>query len=809
MPKHKTQKSTAKPVWMPLKREHYRERPVNFHKTVLYPNWLRSVLARIGDIRSCPHSLSVDTNRWFQRCPEQFVLGFKSFEGDLYAELAHTMRYPSGWDPFYVNPEYVDNTKSTSWSELSKPLNIYAAKVKRKADKYQQHTRTWRYNLSNPDHAQAYLNLLHYSTAYAAGEADQGTFRDLYALRLGDRKEIARWPISGLMYYDGDDHECVPLTEGYEVLEAVSVPGERPPKPKILCYPRPHHHGSNKIRAELYEHYVGDRRQKAKNAAKRAQLLDKFYRKAILPLAKFHTTNCQKRGCEHDDYGRSTDNCGMAHTKRVVTEAYRQAKKIYKRIKKLGHHPGSRLLAETLDMLRQAKEDTDQIKYIVDNVQKKGYRGEWYENYEYRAYFQKLGDGLVREKYIREDNALEPWNFMFDPEFIRPNCVSAIVLRPGFREAVRELQRRGVDTYRYEELDTKRKLPRYYYEMAMGSDKEENFAGKNIVGDETATLVQGSKNWNVGPFRKAITKAQSYHNRCQRDYQKAAEDYQYLLIDEEKWDREKALYDKRCSYLTGLKKIELRLRRIGKIADNIEVDAFYQSYNAELDIPLKAARSISKRFPAFWARTFNLYQAQGNKPLNSLYGKQRRNYKEKALIGNKGRAKPWSQVRNLKDLQRKKEYEREGLITRKQTEYRQMRWKPDLVGKYLNPSKVAYLCKPQAEHGLFLVDWAQDVTRDSQDYMLRLALAQDGLLRWNPDWSVSREQASQDYKLSTSQTLKALQQAALVFALHAAWNLKRRGKSTGEPISFRRAGHFTARSVFKSGCISNRGPPVA
>jgi hypothetical protein len=768
---------------MPLRREHYRERPVKLHPIALYPNWLRGVLARFGDIRSCPHSLSVDTDRWFQRCPEQFVLGFKSFEGDLYAELAHTLRRPGNWDPFYVNPEYVDNSSSNSIAELSKPLNIYDQKVKRKADQYQQHTRTWRYNLSNPVHAQAYCNLLHYSTAYAAGEADRGTFGDLYALDIGDRKELARWPMSGLMYYDGDDRKCMPVHEGYEILEAVAVPGERPSKPKILCYPRPHKSGSNKIRAELYEHCVAEKRQKAKNAAKRAKLLDKFYREAVVPLAKYHTTHCQKRDCDHKAHHGSTDNCGIAVAKKAVTKAYRQAKRYYKRIKKLGPHPGSRLLAETLDIIRQAKEDTDQIEYILEYT----VRYNWCRIL--LASVTGHDTSIVDDAYIDDDNALEPWNSCFDPKFLRPNCISAVTLRPGYERGIKILKSRGQDTSFYEECKTKRRLPRYYYEMAMGSDKAENCLEKCFV----------------GPFRKVMAKAESYHKKCQREYQEAVEENRSLLIDEDEWDRERALYDKRCSFLTGLKKIELRLRRVGKIADT-EVDAFYLSYNPELDIPLKAARSLSERFPAFWARTFNQYQAQGNKLFNKLLGKHDRNYKEKTLIGSNGRAKAWSQTRSVQ--QRKKEYEKEGAISSRQTEYRQMKWKPDLVGKYLNPGKIAYLCKPQAEHGLFLLDWTQDVTQDSQDYTLRLALAQQGLLRWNPDWTVTRKQASRDFKSSTTQELEALKHIACLFALYAASNLKRRGKSTGEPISFRRAGNFTARSVFRAGGTSSRGPPT-
>lgn len=784
MGKHRTQKSLAKPVWMPLKREHYRSRPAKTHKTVLYPSWLRSTLSRMGDLRSCPHSLSLDTDRWFNRCPEQFVLGFKNFDGNLFAELGHTLRYPTRWEPFYKNSDRVKDPSKASIGDLAKPFNMYDQKVKRKADKYQQHTRAWRYNLSNPEHAQAYCNLLHYSTAYAAGEADRSTFYDLYKLDIYDRKELARWPISGLMHYDPEDQLCKPVADGYEVLEVVAVPGERPSKPKILCYPRPN--GSNEVRAKLYEHHVGQKREAAKNARKRAKLIDEFYKQCLGPLARLHTTNCQKRGCKHAEHDGSIDNCGITHVKHVVASVYKKAKKYHKQFKKLGTHPGSILLDKTVDLIRQAKEDTDQIEYIIDHVQKT----EWFAP-------MLKPDFLYREGMVYHfggKHKLECWNSMFDPKFIRPNCISAVILHPGFDEAIEMV--RDIDEIKAEKLEDmrcKRKLPRYYYELAMGSDKAENNREKCFV----------------GPFRKAIRKIQAYNDQCIQEYAAVAEKYQNLLIDEKQWDLEQELYDKRCSAVQELKRLELRVRRRGNNEKGIDVDAFYLSYNSELDIPLKAARGIGQRFPAFWASTFNLYKAQGNKPSNRFIGEQKRNYSEKALVGSKGRAKFWSSVRHLSDQKREKEYAHDGLITRNQTEYRQMRWDSDLVTKYLNPGKIAYLCKPQAEHGLFLLDWAQDVTRDSKDYMLRLALAQQGLLRWNPDWTVDREQAARDYKLIDQQALESLQQAAFLFALYTTWNMRRRGKSTGEPISFRRAGHFSARSVFKAGCISSRGPPRA
>lgn len=191
-----------------MKRAHYRGVQHTPRPEVLYPRHWRKWQAELGKLRTAPFLLAVDTGRWFQRCPEQLAVAFKSIGSDLFAELAHQIRRPSHHIPI-------------SSSGLRKP------------DHYQQHTKSWFYNLGTPSHARGFQNLLKYCTAFAAGAENQGVFHEIYKMEVGARRELARWPIQGL--YRPEGKKCVPCEdEGYEVLEAVCIPGETPREPKIL-----------------------------------------------------------------------------------------------------------------------------------------------------------------------------------------------------------------------------------------------------------------------------------------------------------------------------------------------------------------------------------------------------------------------------------------------------------------------------------------------------------------------------------------------------------------------------------------------
>ena len=116
------------------------------------------------------------------RDPEQLALAIKNHEGALFCELAHMVRRPKEHRPFWRNRK---------------------GKIYRIPDLYQQHTKPYRYCLDNPVHARALQQLLLHCVAYSAGHdvgaAQQGAFKDLYWLPIGDSRELARWPMDGLM----------------------------------------------------------------------------------------------------------------------------------------------------------------------------------------------------------------------------------------------------------------------------------------------------------------------------------------------------------------------------------------------------------------------------------------------------------------------------------------------------------------------------------------------------------------------------------------------------------------------------------
>ncbi len=195
---------------------------------------------RAGRIRTAPLILAVDTGRWFMREPEQLALAIKNHEGALFCELAHMVRRPERHKPFR------QDRKSGKWYRIP--------------DRFQQHTKQFRYCLDNPTHARALQQLLRHSMAYTAGHdagaLQQGDYKDLYWLPIGDTHELARWPIDGLMkveqqrcWHNGklvlDDEDlhgdAVPVEPGtgHEILEVVCIPGERPRKPAAVLGARP------------------------------------------------------------------------------------------------------------------------------------------------------------------------------------------------------------------------------------------------------------------------------------------------------------------------------------------------------------------------------------------------------------------------------------------------------------------------------------------------------------------------------------------------------------------------------------------
>ncbi|KKN52893.1 hypothetical protein LCGC14_0607990 [marine sediment metagenome] len=206
-----------------MKRKHYRVTPA---PPPLLPalndsqDWLRRFA---GGFRTAPFTLAVDTDRWYQRGPEQLNLSLKNVQGAFLVELAHSIRRPRYHEPII-------------WSDKKQ-------RFIRAPDIYHQHTRSWRYCLDNASHARAFQQLLQHAVAYVSGH-DAGAsqqvqkFKHLYWLDIGVTEELARWPIRGISgVVDGKLQQGL---DGYEVLEVVGLPGERPRRPKTLCGPRPH-----------------------------------------------------------------------------------------------------------------------------------------------------------------------------------------------------------------------------------------------------------------------------------------------------------------------------------------------------------------------------------------------------------------------------------------------------------------------------------------------------------------------------------------------------------------------------------------
>lgn len=803
MARHKLQKSLFRPVWNPLRSRHYREKPAGFRKSIPYSKYKLKLLKQMGDLRSCPFSFSADTNRWFNRCPEQLVIGLKSFHGDMFAELGHQIRVPRNLE---TGDLYEEPKKDPTMSEIDEILaepDIFQKKSKRKPDLYKQHTKTWRYNLTNTSHARAFTNLLHYSTAYAAGAAQHGTFGHLYNLDVGDKQELARWPITGLWYYDEKARKSCQAANGQEILEVIGKPGELPTKPKILTRPRPY--GTNERRAKHYAEIL----QAAKEKEKAAELWESTWadiRSLFNRMAYMYRVECRVEGCEHErgtvEYAGVEIHdkylCGAVKIQQQMHEVYHKTKRAVKKLQKSGRrYPATRLLALYMKVIRKAKRDMDKLVGKRINNNKKIIKARIKENY-----LDNLDDIITRRARCRRDtrahsvdnfvamvfdNHILPSNFplhKYDREFnwtkIKATPDREIPTTPVVQSRIKRNKKVAPSKEMH--------LPRFYYERLAG------IVEKAAPGETQDLINKIDKLFHhkIGQFKK--------------DAADKRERNKYLLIDVNEWDRRKAHYDKQLKEANSVR-LEMRVRRTGTDSKGNEVTAYFVNFMTELDIPLRAAEGISRNFASWWREVFHQYQKNGNvlNPTASesnLY--QRRRHREIALIGSKGRAPYYSTYDNANG--QNAEYEEEGYIKWRHSEYRQMCWNPQNVAKFLHPQKVDHLLKPQAEHGLFLRAWTDDIDRSSDDYDLRLSLWEDGLLRWNPQWSVPERQAKVDLeRLKTAAELNS-EQVALAFVVFAAIHLRKVSKWRGK-ISFHEAGTFTYRSVFSSD-ISSRGPPA-
>jgi len=236
------QKSLARNASFPLKRVHYRQTCRTPKLQVEYPPHWRNAIEQLGSPRTAARVFIRKTKRWFGRGDEEIVIAFKNLEGEFIAELTHQVRRPSNHEPLYTKQELqADGTRKTV--------------RKRKADLYHQHTPALLYNFNDSTHARAFCELLQYSTAFVAGCDHPGRYPYLYRMEIGETKELGRWPINGLYYQKGQTEKLVPAVHGFEILEAVCGPGERPRKPYTLCGERPDDAAGAKHYDEVAEHW--------------------------------------------------------------------------------------------------------------------------------------------------------------------------------------------------------------------------------------------------------------------------------------------------------------------------------------------------------------------------------------------------------------------------------------------------------------------------------------------------------------------------------------------------------------------------
>ena len=195
----------------------------------------RKALEHLGSLRSAARLFTRKTGRWFLHGDEELVFAYKNLDGEFIAELAHQIRRPKNHEPLYTKHEVQAN-------------GVRKLVRKRQVDLYYQHTPSLLYNLSKSSHARAFGELLRYSIAFTAGHDHPGRFPHLYRMKIGETKELGRWPISDLHHYRKQSKKILPVKHGFEILEAVCGPGERPRKPDTLCRPRP----VDKVGAEHY-----------------------------------------------------------------------------------------------------------------------------------------------------------------------------------------------------------------------------------------------------------------------------------------------------------------------------------------------------------------------------------------------------------------------------------------------------------------------------------------------------------------------------------------------------------------------------
>jgi hypothetical protein len=274
MPRYDYCPSQAKPVWSPLHKSQLRSQGADVRINAKLSGSLLKLKYEFGSIRELPILQSFGTERWFQRCPEQMNTGFRTHQGHtLLLEMAHTIRAPKGFRPYYyrmaMDPhdslEELEGALEAYFDVLEQrkegiadELDVQEADEdwhdaldqdmralsgisghKRKPDFFIQHTRPWRYCMDNPDHIRAYYNLLNYCGSYVAGQKNPGVFTDLYIMDIGERRELARWPMSGLVVYNEQWKDCTYRGDGWEVLDVVCDAGIKPKRPWECMGERP------------------------------------------------------------------------------------------------------------------------------------------------------------------------------------------------------------------------------------------------------------------------------------------------------------------------------------------------------------------------------------------------------------------------------------------------------------------------------------------------------------------------------------------------------------------------------------------
>lgn len=143
-------------------------------------------------------------------------------------------------------------------------------RYKRRAEKYQQHTKPYRYSLESAAHIRALANLLILGGAFFKGMRNPGAFTQIYTnMEVGDRRELGRWHLPGMHRYDAQRRECIPCgSHGYEALEAVCLPGVIPECPRECFGDRP----VDPKKARRYDLLLENWRRQVSSAGKNIEL---------------------------------------------------------------------------------------------------------------------------------------------------------------------------------------------------------------------------------------------------------------------------------------------------------------------------------------------------------------------------------------------------------------------------------------------------------------------------------------------------------------------------------------------------------